>query len=333
MQRSIDPRADAAALRRLFVILRRERFDIIHLHSSKAGFLGRLAARASGSRAAVIYSPHGLAFLGAGGRARRRLFLALERLAGRLADRIVAVSPGERAIILAAGLAGPEQVVCIPNGIAPPALPAAYDRAGLRRALGQPSDAPLIGTAARLAPQKNPRFFLDAAARVLRQLPAARFVWCGSGELADAARAYARQLGIDQMCKFIGHRDDAQQIIAALDIFWLTSDYEGLPLAPLEAMALGVPIVATDVVGTRDLLRTGAGLLAPQQAEIFADATVRLARRTDRRAQLGRAGQAYFSDNGTSERMLDAMAQLYQAVAARTPGPSARPEQAAALIG
>lgn len=331
MQRSIDPRADVAALRQLVAILRHKPFDVIHLHSSKAGFLGRFAARASGSSAAVVYTPHGLAFLGAGG-ARRGLYLALERLAGRMCDRIVAVSAGERALALAAGLADPGRIVCIPNGIQPPALPGGYDRPAMRRALGQATGAPLIGTAARLAPQKNPRLFLEAAARLLAQLPEARFVWCGGGELEAQARAYARQLSIDHACNFTGHRDDAAQIIAALDVFWLTSDYEALPQAPLEAMALGVPIVATDVVGTRDLLRSGAGLLAPRHAEPFAAATLRLAQMPRRRALLARAGQRYYAEHGTSERMLGAMARLYESVAAPRPHSHAAPEPAALSV-
>ena len=104
----------------------------------------------------------------------------------------------------------------------------------MRRTLGQPDDAPLIGTVARLSTQKNPRLFLEAAALVLRDQPAARFVWCGGGELRALASAYARELGIDEACCFLGHRNDAHQVLAALDYFWLTSDYEGLPLAPLD---------------------------------------------------------------------------------------------------
>lgn len=317
MQRSIGPLGDAAALSRLSLILRREQFDLIHLHSSKAGFLGRAAARLAGVAAPVVYSPHGFAFLGAGHPARRRAYLALEQLAGPWCDRIIAVSPGERTIALHAGLAGPDQVVCIPNGIAPVRLPPAYDRAAMRRQLGQPSGAPLIGTVARLAAQKNPRLFLDAAARVLRARPDARFVWCGGGELADLARAQAHALGIAPACQFLGHRDDAAQVLAALDMFWLTSDYEGMPLAPLEALALHVPIVASDVVGTRDLLQGTAGLLVPpRDPAAFADAALRLLGNPGRRAQLAQAGYRHYLEQGTSRRMLDAVEQLYAELAA-----------------
>jgi glycosyltransferase involved in cell wall biosynthesis len=312
MRRSISPRADIAALRRLVGVLQSQRFDIIHLHSSKAGFLGRLAARIARGGAAVVYSPHGLSFLGNQSPAKRQLYLALERIAGRLCDRIIAVSASERQIMAQASLISPDRIVQIENGIPPIALPAGFDRSAMRRTLGQPGDAPLIGTVARLSAQKNPRLFLEAAAQVLRDQPAARFVWCGGGELLETASAYARELGIAGACCFLGHRNDAHQMLAALDYFWLTSDYEGLPLAPLEAMALRVPIIATDVVGTRDLLASGAGLLVPRgDAPALATATIRLARAPERGAALGLAGYAYYLANGRAERMIGALEQLY----------------------
>lgn len=312
MRRSISPRADFAALWRLVGVLQSQRFDIIHLHSSKAGFLGRLAARIAGRNAAVVYSPHGLSFLGDQSPVKRQLYLALERIAGRMCDRIIAVSASERQIIAQSGLISPDRIVQIENGITPIALPAGFDRSAMRCTLGQPGNAPLIGTVARLSSQKNPRLFLEAAAQVLRNEPAARFVWCGGGELFEVAHAYARDLGIEAACRFLGHRNDAHQVLAALDYFWLTSDYEGLPLAPLEAMALRMPIIATDVVGTRDLLASGAGLLVPRgDAQALAAATIRLMRAPDRSAALGSAGYTYYCANGTAERMIDALEQLY----------------------
>ena len=217
MRRSISPRADFAALRRLVRVLQSQRFDVIHLHSSKAGFLGRLAARIAGGSAAVVYSPHGLSFLGNQSPAKRQLYLALERIAGHMSDRIIAVSASERQIIAQVGLIAPDRIVQIENGISPIALPAIFDRSAMRRTLGQPSDAPLIGTVARLSTQKNPRLFLEAAAHVLRDQPTARFVWCGGGELHTTASAYARELGIEDACCFLGHRNDAHQVLAALD--------------------------------------------------------------------------------------------------------------------
>jgi glycosyltransferase involved in cell wall biosynthesis len=158
---------------------------------------------------------------------------------------------------------------------------------------------------------------VEAAARVLRDLPDARFVWCGGGELGAAAQSHAHRLGIAGACRFLGHRDDVHRILAALDVFWLTSDYEGWPLAPLEAMALRVPIVATDVIGTRDLLGGGAGLLVPQgDAPALAAATLALLRSAERCAALGDAGYAFYCEYGTADRMIHALERFYEGLAA-----------------
>jgi glycosyltransferase involved in cell wall biosynthesis len=161
----------------------------------------------------------------------------------------------------------------------------------------------------------------------LRNEPEAQFVWCGGGELLAAARAYASDLGIEAACHFLGHRSDAHQVLAALDFFWLTSDYEGLPLAPLEAMALRVPVIATNVVGTRDLLASGAGLLVPRgDASALAAATLRLMRAPERCAALQSAGYTYYRANGTADLMIRALEQLYSDLVQRRRFAAAAPE-------
>jgi glycosyltransferase involved in cell wall biosynthesis len=322
MRRSISPLADLAALRRLVAILRRERFDLIHLHSSKAGFLGRLAARIAAAdlppaeRPAVIYSPHGLAFLGDSGAATRRLYLALERMAGLLCDRVVAVSAGERDLVIASGIAPAERVIQIDLGVDPAALPPDFDRAAQRQTLGVPVGAPLVGTLARATSQKNPCLFVDAAARVLLAQPEAWFLWCGDGELRDQAESRARALGITDRCRFLGHREDAGRLLASFDVFWLTSNYESFGLATAEAMALGLPVVATDVVGTRDLVVPGVtGLLVPpRDPAALARATLGLFGDPARARALGRAGRLRILDRYSLSRMLDVTASLYDSL-------------------
>lgn len=318
MRRAISPRADAAALLRLAAILRREQFDIIHLHSSKAGFVGRLAAQLAGGRAAVVYTPNGLAFLGDIGAAKRRLYLGLERLAGPLADRIIAVSPSERATIITRGIAPAARVALIPMGVEPLGALGAPERAAQRQALGVPEPAVVIGTLARVAAQKNPLLFVAAAAAVLRRDPRAFFVWCGDGELRAAAIAAAQAQGIAARCAFIGHREDARRVLAAFDLFWLTSDYESFGLATVEAMTLGLPVIATDVQGSCDVVaRDVSGLLVPpRDPQALAAATVGLLASPARMQALGQAGRARAHECFGSGQMLDATAGLYRELAA-----------------
>src|SRR5262249_39165396 len=162
----------------------------------------------------------------------------------------------------------------------------------------------LIGTVARVAAQKNPSMFLSAAAQVLRHKPDARFVWCGSGELLESVQTRARALGISHACCFLGHRADTERIMAALDLFWLTSDYEGMPFALLEAMALRIPIIATDVVGTRDLIGDTNGLLVPpRDAAALAMATIALAQQPEWQSRLVESGYAYVLRYGKADQM------------------------------
>jgi glycosyltransferase involved in cell wall biosynthesis len=176
----------------------------------------------------------------------------------------------------------------------------------------------LIGTVARLVPQKNPFLFLEAAALVLRNQPSTRFVWCGSGEMLSDAKQRAHELGIDGVCRFLGHREDPQHIMAALDVFWLPSNYEGLPSVLIEAMALNVPIIATDVVGTRDMLRSGAGLsIPPSNAQALAEATIALLGQPKMREELTRTAAALARDRWSVERMVGQTGKLYEELASK----------------
>jgi glycosyltransferase involved in cell wall biosynthesis len=319
MRRSISPVEDFAALCCLIGLLRRERFDLIHLHSSKAGFLGRLAARIVGG-ATVVYSPHGLFFLGDHSQRKRRFYLALERLAGSMCDRIIAVSPSERDIIVDNGIAPASRVVCVDLGVRTDPLPPTFDREAQRAALGVPPGAFVVGTAARATPQKNPLLFVDAAAQALAIAPETYFLWCGDGELRAAAEARAREHGIAGRCRFLGHREDARAVLAALDLFWLTSNYESFGLATAEAMALGLPVVATDVVGTCDVVVPGGtGILtSPRDPSALARATVALMRDPAQARALGQAGRVRARERYTVDRMLETIASLYRSLRART---------------
>jgi glycosyltransferase involved in cell wall biosynthesis len=319
MRRSISPKADGVALRQLIGLLRHERFDLIHLHSSKAGFLGRLAARAAGV-APVVYSPHGLFFLGDHSPQKRLFYLSLERMASRLCDRIVAVSPSERDTIIASGIAPARKVICIEQGVEVMAVPTSFDREAARSTLALPPDAFVVGTIARATPQKNPFLFVEAAAQTLALAPQAYMLWCGDGELRAAAEARAHALGIAARCRFLGHREDAQSLLAAFDLFWLTSNYESFGLATAEAMALERPVIATDVVGTCDVVVSGVtGLLVPPcDPSALARATIELLSDPERARAFGQVGRARVLERYTVDRMLDAIASLYSTLL--TPG-------------
>ena len=122
----------------------------------------------------------------------------------------------------------------------------------------------MVGTVARMTPQKDPETWLAVASRLAATRPDVRFVWVWGGEQEPHVRQRARELGLEGRLDFAGYREDARQLLGAFDVFLLTSRFEGLPYTPIEALASGTPVVATDVVGTRDVVRHGeTGLLAP----------------------------------------------------------------------
>lgn len=311
LRRDVGLRPDTAALAATLRLLRSERFDLVHTHSSKAGFVGRVAARLS--RTPVIHTPNSLHFLGQRSAVKRQLFLRAEQVLGQISDRVIAVSAGEQALIVEHHLAPASRVVCIPNGVDVELLVPSLDRASFQ----VPQGVPLIGTLARLEMQKNPQLFVQAAALLLKALPEAHFVWCGDGSLRGAAEELAADLGIAGRCHWLGYRADALALLAALDVFWLTSHFEGLPHALLEALALGRPSVATAVVGSRDVIAHGRNgiLVPPSDPAALARATLDLLASPIHAAALAEEGRALVHSRYSTSRMLAATTQLYHEVA------------------
>jgi glycosyltransferase involved in cell wall biosynthesis len=301
---------DLAATRALHRLVKREGYDLIHTHSSKAGFIGRYVARRA--RVPAIHTPNGLYFLEQRG-LKRRFYLTLERLAGRWTDAMIAVSYGERDVMLRHRLVSPERVSVIENGVDTRWIRerAEKDANHIAAQLNLPHDAVLIGGVGRMVNQKDPLTFVRAARRVRQSLSNARFVWVGDGELRDAVERLAQQLDVPLV--LTGHLENAWAMLSRFDVFVLPSLYEGLPFTLLEAMALGVPVVAADVVGAHEVLAdTSAGWLVPPKDEVA------LARRivetlaqpseTQRRVQTARQ---LVETRFSLERMLSSHQALY----------------------
>jgi glycosyltransferase involved in cell wall biosynthesis len=281
--RPIRPWSDLHALARLVAILKLERPSIVHTHSSKAGILGRLAARLAGVPV-VVHSIHGFGFNDRQPAALRALLIALERAAARVTTHFVAVSRANLEAGVARGLFPRERVTLIRSGVPIAEFERAArdgtrrDGGGLRAEIGVPQGAPLIGMIACLKPQKSPLTFVEVAARVAADHPEARFVLAGDGELRAPVLARAEALGLAGRFHLLGWRRDVPRVMAALDVLILTSLWEGLPRVLPEAMAAGVPVVATRVDGTADILTDGVTGLscAPGDVEGLASRVGRL---------------------------------------------------------
>jgi len=278
LRHPIAPLHDLAAVARLAVVLRRRRPDVVHTHSSKAGILGRLGARLAGVPC-VVHTVHGWSFNDEQSPAARALYVALERVAARLTDRLLVVSESDRRKGTTLGIGNPERYRVVRSGIdaglyRTPARP----REHVRRELGFGPGDVVVGTLACLKPQKAPLDFVEAARLARARDPRLRFFIAGDGPERKAVEARIAAAGLAEHVKLLGWRRDATDLLHAMDLFLLTSRFEGLPRAVLQAMAAGVAVVATEVDGTPEVVREGETgvLIPPARPEIAARRVVEL---------------------------------------------------------
>lgn len=279
LKHPIAPLWDLLALLRLRSHFRARRVDLVHTHSSKAGILGRIAAWLAGVPV-IVHTVHGWSFNETQPVWLRRLYVWLERMAARVTDRIVVVASTNRDKGLAEGIGRLGQYVVVHSGIEAREFDKPdTDRATVRRALGFSDEHVVVGSVACMKPQKAPLDFVRAAHAAHAQDDRLRFFIAGDGELMPAVRALVRELDMEGVVRLLGWRRDVVDLLHAMDIFLLTSLFEGLPRVVLQAMAAGVPVVATEVDGTPEVVEDGVtGLLVPAgETEEAARAVLRLA--------------------------------------------------------
>ncbi len=319
--REINPVKDLVALAKLTRFMRRGRYHIVHTHSSKAGILGRLAARLAGVPV-IVHTVHGWGFYEGQHPAVYALYVALEKLADRCCDRLIVVSRLNAEKGLAVGISRPEKYVTIFSGIDVEAYAhPAVDRATMRAALGIPAGAPVVGTVGRLSPQKAPLDWMRAAAVVAQAATvgsAARFVYVGDGPLRQAVETLIAELGLGDRVILTGLRRDVPDLLAALDVFVLSSLWEGLPRTIPQAMAAGVPVVCTRVDGVEEAITDGVnGLLVPPgQPQALGEAIVALLRDPARARGLAEAGRRRAQDFDV-HKMVAEIDALYQELLAQ----------------
>lgn len=259
LKRQISPLNDLLCLFRLYRLIRTGGYDIVHCHSSKAGILGRLAARIAGARQ-IYFTVHGWGIDEGQPLPARFVYTLAERLAGAVSTGVICVSLHDREKGLALRLVAPERLAVIYNGIpdewgGDQCLGGAGE---LRAKLGLGPGDILIGTVMRLAAPKNPLMFLEAAERLLNSnLSGIYLAVVGDGPLRTLCERYIAEHGLAGRVFLLGTRENAARLVGEFDVFTLFSDHEGLPLTVIEAMLAGVPVVASNVGGVREMVVHG----------------------------------------------------------------------------
>lgn len=263
--RALNMVSDLRTIWKLYRLMRRYRPDIVHTHTAKAGFTGRLAARLAGVPV-IVHTFHGHVFRGYFSPAKTRVFLLLERLAARMSDAVLTLTETLRSELADEfRVTSRERITVLPLGFdLSPFLTAERRSGAFRRDWNIPPGVPLIGLVGRMVPVKNIPLFLQAAALVRAERPEARFVLIGDGELRGQLEAQVDELGLRPAITFTGWQRDLAPAYADMDVLVISSVNEGTPVSVIEALATGCPVVATAVGGLPDLLDHGAlGKLVP----------------------------------------------------------------------
>lgn len=317
LTRDPNPLADLVALVRLSRWMRRERFALVHCHSTKAGLLGRVAARVAGVPV-VLFTAHGWPFAGTGLPPIVRAVLSLaERTVARMSTAIICVSHHDEEAALRAGIGPRERLVVIHNGVAPEPYLADAPAQESGIGSGEPCTVVMVG---RFKEPKDPVTLVKAWAHVDA---AHRLLLVGDGPTRPEVEALILEQGLEGRVEVLGAREDVPVLLRSADIFVLSSRWEGMPLAVIEAMMGSLPVVATDVGGISEAVVHGETgfLVPPGSPEALAVALDRLLTDPILRRRMGRAGNLRAMEHFTEERMLAETAAVYERVlSGRTPG-------------
>ncbi len=290
--------------------------EVVHTHSSKAGILGRLAARDAGVPW-IVHTVHGMSFNRTQSAAARWAFRAAERWCAGLSDRIICVADAMSRQCLASGVGCPEQYVTVYSGMEVEAYdPAAADRAVVRRAWGFDDGAVVVGTIARLFENKGYEQLMAAMVPAAAREPRMRFIWVGGGSYGDRYRAELERLGLSDRVVMTGlvAPGAIPGLIAGMDMLVHASQWEGLPRAVVQAMLMERPAISFDIDGAPEVVIPGrTGELVPlNDVGRLAEAMVRLASDAELRRRMGQEGRKHCLASFDHRRMVEQIEHVYE---------------------
>lgn len=308
----IDICDDLLALWELICLMRQKRYDIVHTHNSKAGFIGRLAARIAGVPI-VVHTIHGFAFHEFERPPRRRLFVWLERFAAKFTDKLITISEPLTQWGLKLNIGKPEKYITIYSGIEMDKFQVKVDINEKKQKLGLKHTDLIAGVVSKLWEGKGHRCILEAAKTVITKVPNVRFMFVGEGYLREELEILVQRLGLSDYVIFTGFRIDIPEITAIFDIAILASFFEGLGRVLLEAMVLEKPVVATNVGGIPEIVKDRVnGFLVPAgNSHLLAEAIIKLLKDENLRQSMGRIGRKMIDEKFSAKKMVEDIEKLY----------------------
>ncbi|OGS20770.1 MAG: hypothetical protein A3J83_01665 [Elusimicrobia bacterium RIFOXYA2_FULL_40_6] len=328
--RNINPVKDFKALLDLYKLIKEEKPDILHTHSSKAGFLGRWAAFLVNHisnlkfRIKIIHTPHGHVFYGYSGKLKTSLFIFLERLTAIITDKLIALTEGEKKESVAFGVGKPENWEVIHSGV--DINPKQSKQCSeLRKTLKLPEKALVIGTVARLEPVKGVKYFALSFPLIVKSLNLpVIFLIVGDGNRRKEIEAIVEKDGLKEKVIFTGMRADIIDLMSVMDIYVQPSENEGMGKTIAQALSLGKPVIATNVQGIPDLIienKTGF-LISPKNANAILLAVEKMAHNPQNAKKLGEQGKKYVQEpveglpRFSNERMIFLLENMYNKIMA-----------------
>ncbi len=324
IKRSYDLLSHVRSIVSLRKLMIRERYHVVHTHTPVAALLGRIAARLS-RVPIVLYTAHGFYFHDRMPRLKRSAFAFLEKVGSALTDFTFTQSGEDYEAAVSMGIAREDRLLHIGNGVDierfnPVTL--SGRRTAMRDALGLSPDQPVACIIGRLVREKGYFELIDAFSSVVREMPEARLIVVGGAlesDHDDAEREILRRVSeraLDGVIKFLSFRDDIEEILCASDVFVLPSLREGMPRSILEAMAMGLPVVATNIRGSREEVEDGLSGILVEVGDVggLAAAIQSLLRDTEKRTRMGRRGREIteerFNEQMVVKKQADIVRQL-----------------------
>jgi glycosyltransferase involved in cell wall biosynthesis len=311
LRREISPLHDALALLEIIALIRKEKPDLLHSHTTKAGILGRVAGWIT--RTKTIHTPHGHLFYGYFGKGKERFYVLFEQLAARLCERIITISEDERSEYLHRGIGNAKKVVTVYNGIDTRKFPG--DGKKLKAELGIAQGVPIVGFVGRLEQVKGADRFVQAAKEIQAACPQAHFVMVGDGPMKEELM---RMTQGTPGFNLVGYREDIPDLMATFDLVMIPSLNDGFNLAAVEAMASSKPIVATAVGGLSEVVGEGGILVRPDDTKGLAQETIRLINASDLRKKIGNKGRRRAETLFNWDTCLQKTIEIYHQVAGST---------------